>query len=234
MLKIQNIKAAYGKVNVLWDVSMEVHEKEIVALVGANAAGKTTLLNTISGLIPPVSGSVEFLGRPIRDIPPYKVAKMGLAHVPEGGKLFPDMSVLENLEMGAYTGVTRRMKEALLKKVYHFFPVLQKRSGQLARSLSGGERQMLAMGRGLMANPRLMMFDEPSYGLAPIIVTELFRFIKLLHREGITILVVEQNIRHALEVSSKGYVLENGRIVLEGESRHLLVNDHIGKAYLGL
>ncbi len=234
MLKISNIRTAYGKVNVLWDVSMEVHEKEIVALVGANAAGKTTLLNTISGLIPPESGSVKFLGRPIKGMPPYRIAKMGMAHVPEGGKLFPDMSVLENLEMGAYTGETWRMKEELLKQVYQFFPVLQKRSGQLARTLSGGERQMLAMGRGMMAKPRLMMFDEPSYGLAPIIVTELFRFIKLLHREGITILVVEQNIRHALEVSSKGYVLENGRIVLEGGSSDLLEDDHIGKAYLGL
>ncbi|OEU51449.1 MAG: branched-chain amino acid ABC transporter ATP-binding protein [Desulfobacterales bacterium S3730MH5] len=234
MLKIRNITAAYGKVNVLWDVSMKVDEKEIVALVGANAAGKTTLLNTISGLIPSVSGSMEFLGRPIKDMPPYRIAKMGMAHVPEGGKLFLDMPVLENLEMGAYAGERWHMKEEMLKQVYGFFPVLKKRSGQLARTLSGGERQMLAMGRGLMARPRLIMFDEPSYGLAPIIVSELFQFIRRLHQEGITILVVEQNIRHALEVSSKGYVLENGRIVLEGGSRHLLENELIGKAYLGL
>ena len=234
MLKIRNITAAYGKVNVLWDVSMKVDEKEIVALVGANAAGKTTLLNTISGLIPSVSGSMEFLGRPIKDMPPYRIAKMGMAHVPEGGKLFLDMSVLENLEMGAYAGERWHMREEILRQVYRFFPVLKKRSGQLARTLSGGERQMLAMGRGLMARPRLIMFDEPSYGLAPIIVSELFQFIRRLHQEGITILVVEQNIRHALEVSSKGYVLENGRIVLEGGSRHLLENEHIGKAYLGL
>jgi len=234
MLKISNIRAAYERVNVLWDVSMVVEEKEIVALVGANAAGKTTLLNTISGLIPPVSGYVEFLGRPIKDIPPYRVAKMGLAHVPEGGKLFSDMSVRENLEMGAYIEKPWRVREKSLDQVYQFFPVLKKRSGQLAQTLSGGERQMLAMGRGLMARPKLMMFDEPSYGLAPIIVENLFKFIKRLHDEGITILVVEQNIRHALEVSSRGYVLENGRIVLEGMSQDLLVNDHIGKAYLGL
>jgi len=234
MLKIRNITAAYGKVNVLWDVSMKVDEKEIVALVGANAAGKTTLLNTISGLIPSVSGSMEFLGRPIKDMPPYRIAMMGMAHVPEGGKLFPDMSVLENLEMGAYAGERWHMKEEMLKQAYRFFPVLKKRSGQLARTLSGGERQMLAMGRGLMARPRLIMFDEPSYGLAPIVVNELFQFIRRLHQEGITILVVEQNIRHALEVSSRGYVLENGRTVLEGMSNDLLENDYIGKAYLGL
>lgn len=234
MLKISNIRAAYGRINVLWDVSMGVHEKEIVALVGANAAGKTTMLNTISGIIPPESGNMEFLGQRITGMQPYRIAKMGIVHVPEGGKLFSDMSVRENLEMGAYIEEPWRIREKSLDQVYQFFPVLKKRSRQLAQTLSGGERQMLAMGRGLMARPKLMMFDEPSYGLAPIIVDNLFEFIKRLHDEGITILVVEQNIRHALEVSSRGYVLENGRIVLEGMSHDLLENDHIGKAYLGL
>jgi len=234
MLKINNIRAAYGRINVLWDVSMGVHEKEIVALVGANAAGKTTMLNTISGIIHPESGDMKFLGQRITGMQPYRIAKMGIVHVPEGGKLFSDMSVRENLEMGAYIEKPWRIREKSLDQVYQFFPVLKKRSRQLAQTLSGGERQMLAMGRGLMARPKLMMFDEPSYGLAPIIVENLFEFIKRLHGEGITILVVEQNIRHALEVASRGYVLENGRIVLEGMSHDLLENDHIGKAYLGL
>lgn len=234
MLKLSQIKAFYGKIGVLWDVSMTVGEKEIVALVGANAAGKTTILNTISGLIRPESGAMEFLGQRIDGAQPYRIAKMGLTHVPEGGKLFSEMTVTENLEMGAYMGETWGNRVETLDRVYQFFPVLKKRSRQLARTLSGGERQMLAMGRGLMARPKLMMFDEPSYGLAPIIVENLFGFIKRLHGEGITILVVEQNIRHALEVSSRGYVLENGRIALEGMSHDLLENDHIGKAYLGL
>ena len=234
MLKVSNVKASYGKVGVLWDVCMRISEKEIVALIGANAAGKTTMLNTISGLIHPRSGALEFLGRRIDGIPPYRIAKMGISHVPEGGKPFPDMTVLENLEMGAYINETWKRRKETLGRVYQFFPILKKCSGQLARTLSGGERQMLAMGRGLMSRPRLFMFDEPSYGLAPIIVTELFKFIQLLHEQGRTILIVEQNIRHALEVASRAYVLENGRIVLEGESRELLENDHVKKAYLGL
>ncbi len=234
MLKVNNINAAYGKIDVLWDVSMRVAEKEIVALVGANAAGKTTMLNTISGLLHPGAGTLEFLGRRIDGTPPYQIATMGISHVPEGGKPFPDMTVLENLEMGAYINETWKKRAETLSQVYEFFPILKKRSGQLARTLSGGERQMLAMGRGVMAKPRLFMFDEPSYGLAPIIVKELFEFIRLLHGQGMTILIVEQNIRHALEVSSRGYVLENGRIVLEGESIGLLDNDHVRKAYLGL
>ncbi len=234
MLKVSNIKAAYGKVGVLWDVSLYIAEKEVVALVGANAAGKTTMLNTISGFIHPVAGALEFLGMRIDGIPPYRISEMGICHVPEGGKLFPDMTVLENLEMGAYLSKTWKKKEETLERVYQFFPVLKKRLGQLAHTLSGGERQMLAMGRGLMARPRLCMFDEPSYGLAPIIVKQLFGFIELLHQEGMTTLIVEQNIRHALEVASRAYVLENGRIVLEGRSGELLENDHIKKAYLGL
>ena len=234
MLKVSSLSASYGKVGVLWDVSMTIAENETVALVGANAAGKTTILRTISGFITPVSGTMEFRGQRIDATPPYRRASMGLSHVPEGGKLFPEMTVLENLEMGAYVHETWKRRDETLAQVYDLFPLLETRSNQLASTLSGGERQMVAMGRSLMSRPRLMMFDEPSYGLAPIVVKELFQFIKVLHEQGMTILVVEQNIGHALEVASRGYVLENGRIVMEGESTVLLENEHIGKAYLGL
>ena len=234
MLKVSNLSASYGKVGVLWDVSMTIAENETVALVGANAAGKTTILRTISGFIRPVSGTMEFRGKRIDETPPYRRASMGLSHVPEGGKLFPDMTVLENLEMGAYVLETWKRKDETLAQVYQLFPLLEARSNQLANTLSGGERQMVAMGRSLMSRPRLMMFDEPSYGLAPLVVKELFQFIKLLHERGMTSLVVEQNIRHALEVASRGYVLENGRVVMQDESTALLANEHIGRAYLGL
>lgn len=234
MLKVSNLSASYGKVAVLWDVSMHIAENETVALVGANAAGKTTILRTISGFMTPLSGTLEFRGQKIDGTPPYRRAGLGLSHVPEGGKLFPDMTVLENLEMGAYVHETWKRRDETLAKVYQLFPVLEARSKQLAHTLSGGERQMVAMGRSLMSRPRLMMFDEPSYGLAPIIVKELFQFIQVLHEEGMTILVVEQNIRHALEVAARGYVLENGRIVMQGESTALLEDEHIGTAYLGL
>jgi branched-chain amino acid transport system ATP-binding protein len=234
MLKVNKIKTFYGKVGVLWDVSLNVDEKEIVALVGSNGAGKTTMLNTISGLLHPASGTLEFLGRRIEGMSPHLIVQLGISHVPEGGKPFPDMTVHENLEMGAYISETWKKKKEMLDHVYHTFPRLKERAGQVAKTLSGGERQMLAMGRSLMSRSRLCMFDEPSYGLAPLLVKELFGFIKTLSEQGITILLVEQNIRHALEVADRGYVLENGRIVLEGESKGLLQNDHVKKAYLGL
>lgn len=234
MLKINNLKTFYGKVAVLWDVSLRVDESEIVALVGSNGAGKTTMLNTISGLLHPASGTLEFLGRRIEGMSPHRIVQLGISHVPEGGKPFPDMTVHENLEMGAYVSEAWKSKKEMLDRVYRTFPRLKARKGQLARTLSGGERQMLAMGRSLMSRSRLCMFDEPSYGLAPLLVRELFDIIKRLCEQGITILLVEQNIRHALEVADRGYVLENGRIVLEGESKWLLQNDHVKKAYLGL
>lgn len=234
MLKINNLKTFYGKVAVLWDVSLRVDESEIVALVGSNGAGKTTMLNTISGLLHPASGTLEFLGRRIEGMSPHRIVQLGISHVPEGGKPFPDMTVHENLEMGAYVSEAWKSKKEMLDRVYLTFPRLKARKGQLARTLSGGERQMLAMGRSLMSRSRLCMFDEPSYGLAPLLVRELFDIIKRLCEQGITILLVEQNIRHALEVADRGYVLENGRIVLEGESKWLLQNDHVKKAYLGL
>jgi branched-chain amino acid transport system ATP-binding protein len=234
MLKLSNVSTSYGKVQVLRDVSLRVDEKEIVALVGGNGAGKTTMLNTISGLLRPFSGTVEFLGKRIDGIPPDEVLKAGIAQVPEGGKPFPDMTVIENLEMGAYSKEAWKRREESFEQVYSAFPLLKERGKQLARTLSGGQRQMLAMGRSLMSRPKLCMLDEPSYGLAPVVVGELFKFVQALRDKGVTIFLVEQNIRHAMEIADRAYVLENGRIVLEGASRELLENDHVKKAYLGL
>ena len=234
MLKIENIKTSYGKIDVLWGISLEVDQNEIVALVGANGAGKTTLLHTITGLTPPNSGSISFLDTRIEKLAPHRIVRLGISLVPEGGKPFPEMSVLENLEIGAYMYETWKNREESLAKVYRMFPVLKERTHQLAKTLSGGERQMLAMARSLMTQPKLCLFDEPSYGLAPIIVRQLFDFIRSLRDEGITVLIVEQNVQHALEVAARAYVLENGRIVLDGKSRELLANEHVKKAYLGI
>ena len=234
MLEVGSIDIFYGKTQALWGISLRIDEKEIVSLIGANEAGKTTLLNTISGFLRPASGSVEFLGRRIDGLTPYSIVELGISYVPEGGKLFTEMTVRENLEMGAYPFHTWKRREERLEEVYHVFPLLKGRQGQLARTLSGGERQMLAMGRSLMARPSLCMFDEPSYGLAPLLVKELFKFIITLNEQGITILLVEQNVRHALEIADRAYLLENGRIVLEGARELFLDNDHVKKAYLGL
>ena len=234
MLEVNNVDTFYGKTQAIWDVSLRVDDKEVVALVGANAAGKTTLLNTISGFLRPASGSVEFLGRRIDGLTPHFIVELGISHVLEGGRPFTDMTVLENLEMGAYPYHSWKRREKRLEQVYQVFPYLKARQGQLARTLSGGERQMLAMGRSLMARPKLCMFDEPSYGLAPLMVKELFKIITVLNEQGITILLVEQNVRHALETANRAYLLENGRIVLEGARELLLDNDHVKKAYLGL
>ena len=234
MLEVNNIDTFYGKTQAIWDVSLRTDEKEVVALVGANAAGKTTLLNTISGFLRPASGSVEFLGRRIDGLTPHSIVELGISQVLEGGRPFTDMTVYENLEMGAYPYHSWKRREERLEQVYQVFPYLEARQGQLARTLSGGERQMLAMGRSLMARPKLCMFDEPSYGLAPLMVKELFKIITVLNEQGITILLVEQNIRHALELADRAYLLENGRIVLEGDRELFLDNDHVKKAYLGL
>ena len=234
MLEVSNINTFYGKAQALWDVSLRIDEAEIVALIGANGAGKTTLLNTISGLLRPASGSVEFLGQRIDGLAPHTIVELGVSHVPEGRRLFTDMSVRENLEMGAYTSGAWKRKEETLEQVYQVFPALKERGGQLARTLSGGEQQMLAMGRGLMSKPKLCMFDEPSFGLAPMLVLEVFQVMKSLREQGITILLIEQNVRHTLEIADRGYVLENGRIALEGESKKLLKEELIRKAYLGL
>jgi branched-chain amino acid transport system ATP-binding protein len=234
VLEVNNVDTLYGKTQAIWDVSLRVNEKEIVALVGANAAGKTTLLNTISGFLRPASGSVEFLGRRIDGLTPHSIVELGISQVLEGGRPFTDMTVYENLEMGAYPYRSWKGREERLEQVYQVFPYLKARQGQLARTLSGGERQMLAMGRSLMARPKLCMFDEPSYGLAPLMVKELFKIITVLNEQGITILLVEQNVRHALEIANRAYLLENGRIVLEGARELFLDNDHVKKAYLGL
>lgn len=234
MLEVSDINTFYGKVQALWGVSLRVDEGEIVTLVGANGAGKTTLLNTLSGSLRPASGHATFLDKKIDGLPPHVIAELGIAHIPEGGKLFPDMSVHENLEMGAYPYHAWKRREETLKQVYEIFPTLKEREGQLARTLSGGEKQMLAMGRGLMSKPRLCLFDEPSYGLAPILLLELFRVIKSLREQGLTVLLIEQNVRHALEIADRGYVIENGRIVSGGKSGELLQINHIKKAYLGL
>jgi len=234
MLEVSNLDTFYGKAQALWGVSLRIDEGEIVALIGANGAGKTTLLNTISGLLRPASGSVEFLGKRIDGLAPHTIVELGISHIPEGRKLFADMSVRENLEMGAYTSGAWKQKAETLEQVYQVFPNLKEREGQLARTLSGGEQQMLAMGRGLMARPKLCMFDEPSFGLAPRLLLEVFQVIKSLREQGLTILLIEQNVRRTLEIADRAYVLENGRVVLEGESKELLQEELVKKAYLGL
>jgi branched-chain amino acid transport system ATP-binding protein len=234
MLKVRDVSAVYGKVHALWDVSLEIHEAEIVALVGSNGAGKTTLLKTISGQLRPASGDVEFLGKRIDGLPSYLVVELGICHIPEGGRVFPEMTVRENLEMGAYPSGAWKQKEETLEQVYELFPLLKEREGQLARTLSGGERQMLAIGRGLMSRPKLCLFDEPSYGLAPLMVAEIFRIIQGLRDRGNTIFLIEQNVRRALEIADRAYVLENGRICLEGDCGGLIQSEFVRKAYLGL
>lgn len=234
MLVVKNIDTFYGKIQALWDVSFEVHEGEIVALVGGNGAGKTTLLSTISGIIHPTSGSVRFLGNRMDGKEAAFIVEQGISQVPEGGRLFPDMSVRENLEMGAYPSHAWKHKEETMRQAYQIFPILKERENQIVITLSGGEKQMVAIGRGLMSRPKLCILDEPSYGLAPLLVLEIFRVIKSLREQGITILVVEQNVKQSLEMADRAYVLENGRIVLEGKGGDLLKNDYVRKVYLGL
>lgn len=234
MLELTKVNSFYGKIQVLWDVSLEVNEGEIVALVGSNGAGKTTLLNTISGLLHPASGSITFLGRKLDGLTSHAIAELGISHIPEGGRLFPDMTVRENLEMGAFPQHTWKKRGEMLQQVYGIFPRLAEREKQLARTLSGGERQMVAIGRGLMSGPKLCMLDEPSYGLAPKMVLEVFRVVQSLHKQGITVFLVEQNVQRALEIASRAYVLENGRVALQGDCRELACSEHVRKAYLGL
>ena len=234
MLQVCDVVTVYGKVQSLWDVCIEVNEAEIVALVGSNGAGKTTLLKAITGMLTPVSGTVEFMGRRIDRLPPHTIVELGISHVPEGGRVFPDMSVRENLEMGAYPMDAWKQKQETVEQVYELFPLLKERDTQLARTLSGGERQMLAIGRGLMSRPKLCLFDEPSYGLAPLMVKEIFRIIAELRSQGITVLLVEQNVRHSLEIADRAYVLENGRICLQGECGELLQSETVRQAYMGL
>jgi len=234
MLKVDKINVFYGDLQALWDVSFEVNEGEKVVIVGANGAGKTTTLRTISGLLRPRSGSIEFLGKRIDKLPPHEIVELGIAHVPEGRRLFPRMTVLENLEMGAYTKRAREKFDDTLEWVFSIFPRLRERKKQIAGTMSGGERQMLAIARGLMSKPKLLMLDEPSLGLAPKLVVKTFEVIERINEEGVTILLVEQNVRHALELADRGYVLETGRITLSGTGEELLKNDYVKKAYLGM
>lgn len=234
MLEVCDVTTPYDMTQALWEVCMEVHESEIVALIGSNGAGKTALLNAISGVRPPISGTVMFLGKRIDNLPPHRIVELGISHVPEGGNVFPEMTVFENLEMGAYPRHAWEQKEETLERVYQLFPLLKERAGQMARTLSGGERQMLAIARGLMSLPKLCLLDEPSYGLAPKLVTEIFRIVKELRDRGITVLLIEQNVRHTLETADRAYVLENGRITMEGPCDELLQSDFVRQAYLGL
>jgi branched-chain amino acid transport system ATP-binding protein len=234
MLKVNNISAGYGNIQILWDVSLKVNEGEIVALIGGNGAGKSTLVRTITGLLRASSGSIEFLNKPIDRLESHKIAELGLSHIPEGRKIFTEMSVRENLEMGAYPKNAWKNKQSTLKQVYEMFPRLKERERQLARTFSGGEQQMLAMGRGLMSQPKLCIIDEPSNGLAPMVVMEVFEIIQSMRKQGITILLIEQNVKQTLEISDRAYVLENGRIVMEGDCATCLASEHIKKAYLGL
>jgi branched-chain amino acid transport system ATP-binding protein len=234
MLEVKNLDVSYGNVQVLWDVSLNVTEGEIVVLLGANGAGKTTLLNAITGLVRPKAGSVSFLDQDITGLPPNEVVEHGIAYLPEGGRLFPDMSVQENLELGSYLKNNWKIRKNRLEYVYNVFPRLKERRKQLAKTLSGGERQMLAMGRCLMSNPKMGFFDELSYGLAPKLVKEAFAMLKSLRDLGLTIFLIEKNANQSLEIADRAYVLENGRIVTSGTSDELLNSDHIRKAYLGL
>ena len=234
MLEIKNINAFYGSIQVLWDVCLDVGEGEIVALVGANGAGKTTLIKTISGVMKPASGTITFRDKRIDRISANSIVEMGISQIPEGRHLFSEMTVRENLELGAYTSRAWKVRNDTLQYVYGLFPRLKEREKQLARTMSGGEQQMLAMGRGLMSRPKLCIIDEPSNGLAPRMVAEVFDIVKSLREEGITILLIEQNVHQTLEIADRACVLENGRTALEGNCSELLKSDHIRKAYLGL
>ena len=232
MLNIQGINVYYGNIHAIKDVSFHVHPGEIVTLIGANGAGKSTVLKTISGLLRTKTGEITFDGQDIRTTAPHKIVGMGLAHVPEGRRVFLSMTVEENLEMGAFTQPISGVSVSLAD-VYERFPRLKERRRQIAGTLSGGEQQMLAMGRALMSRPRLLMLDEPSMGLAPILVQQIFDIIRALHAAGTTILLVEQNARMALSIADRGYVLETGSIVLEGTGQELMQSDAVKKAYLG-
>jgi branched-chain amino acid transport system ATP-binding protein len=234
MLEISNVNTFYSRIQALWDVTVNIKDAEIVALIGANGAGKSTLLNTISGILRPTSGSITFLGKRVDGVAAHQIVEMGLAHIPEGGRAFPDMSVMENLEMGAYPYRAWKDKSKTISQVFELFPRLKEREKQMARTLSGGEKQMLAMGRGLMSKPRLVMLDEPSYGLAPIVVLEVFRIIKTLRDSGITVLIIEQNVKRTLEIADRAYILENGRVTLQGTCPELMQNDHVRQAFLGI
>jgi len=233
MLKIENINVFYKELQAIWDVSLEVQKGEIVALVGPNGAGKTTIMRTISGLLRAKSGKISFLDHEITKESPEKIVGYGLSQIPESGKIFTGMTVLENLELGAYLPRARKDWKETIERVYEIFPRLEERKTQQAGTLSGGERQMLAIGRALMSKPQLLMFDEPSFGLAPILVERMFEAIQTINKQGMTILLVEQNVQASLELADRAYLLENGQIVGEGKGKDLLSFESIQDAYLG-
>jgi branched-chain amino acid transport system ATP-binding protein len=233
-MRVNGIDVFYGDLQVLWDVSFEVRPGEIVVLVGANGAGKSTIIKTVSALIKPRKGSVEFDGVRIDQVPAYRVIEHGIVHVPEGRRLFTQMSVEENLVMGSLHGQAKARRAKTIERVYALFPRLRERKAQLTGTLSGGEQQMVAIGRGLMSLPKIMMFDEPSLGLAPILVSEIFRMIRKVNEEGVTVLLVEQNVKQTLSMCHRAYVLENGRIVMEGTGAELLADQKVKEAFLGL
>ncbi len=234
MLKVREIDTYYGDMQALRNVSIDVNQGEIVAVIGSNGAGKSTLLKTVSGMLRPRTGSISLNGNEISRAPTSKIVENGISHVPEGRQIFPTMTVLENLEMGAQFPRTRQVRHETMDQVFGYFPRLKERLDQKAGTLSGGEQQMLAMGRGLMSLPALMMLDEPSLGLAPVLVSTIFEIIAKINQRGTSILLIEQNVFNSLKISNRGYVLENGRITLSGAGRELLENPHIRKTYLGL
>jgi branched-chain amino acid transport system ATP-binding protein len=234
MLEVENVSTAYGLVQILWNVSFKIKEKEIVSIIGPNGAGKTTLVKTIMGLLPAKTGTIRFKGENIENLPPYEVVKKGVSLIPEGREIFPKMTVEENMLLGAYTINDKNAVKDSKEKAYQIFPVLKKKEKALAQTLSGGEQQMLVICRSLMSNPELLILDEPSLGLAPIIVGKVLDTLRKINEEGVAVLLVEQNIRDSLNVADRGYVLEDGKIIIEGEGRELLSNDHIKEVYLGI
>ncbi|QHQ59697.1 ATP-binding cassette domain-containing protein [Anaerocolumna sedimenticola] len=233
MLTIKDLEVYYGIIQAIKGISFEVKEGEVIALIGANGAGKTTILHTITGLIAAKSGSIQFEGNDLTKIPAHSIVSLGMAHVPEGRRIFAELTVLENLKMGAYTRKDKKEIEDTIEKVYKRFPRLNERKNQIAGTLSGGEQQMLAMGRALMSHPRIILMDEPSMGLSPLFVSEIFDIIKEISESGTTVLLVEQNAKKALSIANRAYVLETGKIVLEGDAKELMNNDSVKKAYLG-
>lgn len=234
LLEIQHIDTFYGDVQVIFDLSLRVEKGEVVSIIGGNGAGKSTLLRTISGLTKPSAGSISFEGRAIHTEPPENIVTHGIVHVPEGRRLFPLMSVHDNLLVGAFNKRARPDLEKTLREVYELLPRLEERNSQLAMTLSGGEQQMVAIGRGLMAKPHLLMLDEPSLGLAPLLIKDIFETVRKIADQGTTVLMVEQDVRHSLSLSDRGYVLEHGRVVMEGKAKELIDNPHIRTAYLGM
>jgi len=234
MLDVKHISSGYGMIQILWEVSFKINEKEIVSIIGPNGAGKTTLVKTIMGLLPTKKGSIQFKGENIENLPPYEIVKKKISLIPEGRDIFPRMTVEENVLLGAYTINNKQQVKDSQERIYQIFPVLRKKERTLAQNLSGGEQQMLVIGRSLMSSPELLILDEPSLGLAPIIVAKVLDTLRQINDEGVAVLLVEQNIRDSLNIADRGYVLEEGKIIMEGQGKELLSNDHIKEVYLGI